>query len=152
MHIVSFPTAKVLIFSEATENTTNFDGLTPVFLDVFRSSDITLSAFFAFRFVASLPFSAYATSANALNAATLAALTRVPRKARREPSVTYEFEEPKKRAPRKKADDAPKAAKAAGTKKAAATAKAAGTKKASAAKTAGTKKAAAGTKKAAKAE
>jgi len=52
----------------------------------------------------------------------------------------YEFEEPKKRAPRKKADDAPKAAKAAGTKKA------------SAAKTAGTKKAAAGTKKAAKAE
>lgn len=81
---MNFP-AKVLIFNEATEKSTNFDGLTPVFLDVFRSSDITLYAFFALRFVASLPFSAYAASANALNAATLSATTILPRKARRDP-------------------------------------------------------------------
>ena len=86
---MNFP-AKVLIFNEATEKSTNFDGLTPVFLDVFRSSDITLYAFFAFRFVASLPFSAHATSVSALNAATLSATTILPRKARRDPTYAYE--------------------------------------------------------------
>ena len=86
---MNFP-AKVLIFNEATEKSTNFDGLTPVFLDVFRSSDITLYAFFALRFVASLPFSAYAASTNALNAVTLSATTILPRKARRDPTLVLE--------------------------------------------------------------
>lgn len=84
MHIVSFPTAKVLIFSEATENSTNFDGLTPVFL---MSSCLRHHAL---RFVASLPLSVYATSVNALNAATLSATTILPRKARRDPKDAFE--------------------------------------------------------------
>ena len=88
---MNFP-AKVLIFNEATEKSTNFDGLTPVFLDVFRSSDITLYAFFALRFVASLPLSVYATSVNALNAATLSATTILPRKARRDPIYAFEYD------------------------------------------------------------
>lgn len=91
---MNFP-AKVLIFNEATEKSTNFDGLTPVFLDVFRSSDITLYAFFALRFVASLPFFAHATSVSALNAATLSATTILPRKARRDPILALEYDAPK---------------------------------------------------------
>ena len=89
MHIVSFPTAKVLIFSEATENFTNFDGLTPVFLDVFvpqTSRFLALSLRSRFRFLA------YATSTAALYAATLSATTILPRKARRDPTLVLEYD------------------------------------------------------------
>lgn len=86
VHIVSFPTAKVLIFSEPAENSTNFDGLTPVFL---MSSCLRHHAL---RFVASLPLSVYATSTVALYAATLSATTILPRKARRDPKLAIAFD------------------------------------------------------------
>ena len=77
---MNFP-AKVLIFSEPVENSTNFDGLTPVFLDVFVPQTSRLDA---------LRFVAYATSTAALYAATLSATTILPRKARRDPTFGYE--------------------------------------------------------------
>ena len=65
----------------------NFDRLTPVF--IYRKNGVrTLSEPRSFRFVASLPLfraSLYATSVNALYAATLCAITILPRKVRREP-------------------------------------------------------------------
>ena len=92
MHIVSFPTAKVLIFSEATENSANFDGLTPVFLDVFvpQTSRFTLFSLYALSLRSRFRFSAYATSTAALYAATLSATTILPRKARRDPTLASE--------------------------------------------------------------
>ena len=71
-----------------------FDRLTPVFIYP-KNGVRTLSEPRSFRFVASLPLfraSHYATSSNALYAATLCAFTILPRKARREPTLAYAYE------------------------------------------------------------
>ena len=68
-----------------------FDRLTPVFIYP-KNGVRTLSEPRSFRFVASLPLfraSHYATSSNALYAATLCAFTILPRKARREPTNAF---------------------------------------------------------------
>lgn len=71
-----------------------FDRLTPVFIYP-KNGVRTLSEPRSFRFVASLPLfraSHYATSSNALYAATLCAFTILPRKARREPTSACAYE------------------------------------------------------------
>ena len=58
-----------------------------------RSPDTIRTPFFSFcRFAPALCASRYAASLNALYAATLCALTSLPRKARREPTFAYEYE------------------------------------------------------------
>lgn len=90
---MNFP-AKVLIFCEPAENSTNFDGLTPVFLDVFvpQTSRFTLFSLYALSLRSRFRFSAYATSTAALYAATLSATTILPRKARRDPTYVFEYD------------------------------------------------------------
>ena len=90
---MNFP-AKVLIFCEPAENSTNFDGLTPVFLDVFvpQTSRFTLFLLYALSLRSRFRFSAYATSTAALYAATLSATTILPRKARRDPTYVFEYD------------------------------------------------------------
>lgn len=71
-----------------------FDRLTPVFTIMQeRSPDTIRTPFFSFcRFAPAFRASRYAASLNALYAATLRALTSLPRKARREPTCADAFE------------------------------------------------------------
>ena len=58
-----------------------------------RSPDTIRTPFFSFcRFAPAFRASLYAASLNALYAATLCALTSLPRKARREPILAFEYE------------------------------------------------------------
>ena len=60
-----------------------------------RSPDTIRTPFFSFcRFAPAFRASRHAASLNALYAATLCALTSLPRKARREPTFAYAFEAP----------------------------------------------------------
>ena len=73
-----------------------FDRLTPVFTQLQERSPNTIrTPFFSFcRFAPALRASRYAASLNALYAATLCALTSLPRKARREPTYESALEAP----------------------------------------------------------
>ena len=81
-----FQGAKLLIFTHIAENFSKIDGLTPVFRCL-RASGITLC-----RFAPAFSLYAHAASTIALYASTLAALTILPRKARRDPTNVLELD------------------------------------------------------------